>query len=157
MLHEFVVKLSHCWRVAGTVSHSAMHSNGKSHAPAEVDSTPVLTRLTASSACRQPAQQHLDSLFGRGHIGKSHHAAQSSKANTSVCSHCAVGVYLPAVCVEQLSSASAAGRCSQRPYRHCASVTCAWHAISQLSILTMLMLCHCLYMCHSYHSYMVCH
>ncbi|KAL3159412.1 hypothetical protein ABBQ38_009842 [Trebouxia sp. C0009 RCD-2024] len=45
------------------------HSNGRSHAPAEVDSIPVLTRLTASSACRQPAQQYMDNLFGRGHIG----------------------------------------------------------------------------------------
>ena len=56
--------------MAGAVSSGIVHSNGKSHAPAEVDSTPVLTRLTASPACRQPARQHLGTLFGRGHSGK---------------------------------------------------------------------------------------
>ena len=44
--------------------NGAVHSNGTSHAPAEVDCTPVLTRLAASPACRQPAQQHLRSFEG---------------------------------------------------------------------------------------------
>lgn len=52
------------------MSSGPRHSNGRSHAPAEVDSTPVLTRLTASPACRQPARHNLDTLFGRGHTGK---------------------------------------------------------------------------------------
>ena len=45
--------------------NGAVHSNGISHAPAEVDCTPVLTRLAASPACRLPAQQHLRSFEGR--------------------------------------------------------------------------------------------
>ena len=45
--------------------NGAVHSNGTSHAPAEVDCTPVLTRLAASPACRLPAQQHLRSFEGR--------------------------------------------------------------------------------------------
>lgn len=53
--------------MAGAVSNGAQHSNGRSHAPAEVDSAPVLTRLRASAACRQPAQQHLRSFEGIPH------------------------------------------------------------------------------------------
>ena len=52
------------WPIAGALMNGAVHSNGTSHAPAEVDCTPVLTRLAASPACRQPAQQHLRSFEG---------------------------------------------------------------------------------------------
>jgi len=52
------------WPIAGVLANGAVHSNGTSHAPAEVYCTPVLTRLAASPACRQPAQQHLRSFEG---------------------------------------------------------------------------------------------
>jgi len=52
------------WPIAGALVNGAVHSNGTSHAPAEVDCTPVLSRLAASPACRQPAQQHLRSFEG---------------------------------------------------------------------------------------------
>lgn len=53
-----------CVTVADAAGNGAVHSNGTSHAPAEVDTMPVLTRLAASPACRQPAQQHLRSFEG---------------------------------------------------------------------------------------------
>jgi len=52
------------WPIAGALMNGAVHSNGTSHAAAEVECTPVLTRLAASPACRQPAQQHLRSFEG---------------------------------------------------------------------------------------------
>lgn len=84
--------------MAGAVSSGPVHSNGRSHAPAEVDSTPVLTRLTASSACRQPARQHLDTLFGRGHSGKSREDPELS-ANSCVCAVSVLSLRCPAVTV----------------------------------------------------------
>lgn len=61
---DLVEPEQHGQRQNGALMNGAVHSNGTSHAPAEVDCTPVLTRLAASPACRLPAQQHLRSFEG---------------------------------------------------------------------------------------------
>lgn len=62
---SFLIALSEQSHInAGLANGASVHSNGTSHAPAEVHAVPVLTRMAATSASRDLAQDHLRTFGG---------------------------------------------------------------------------------------------
>ena len=50
--------------MTGSMNGASVHSNGTSSGPAEVHAVPVLTRLAATTASQDLAQDHLRSFGG---------------------------------------------------------------------------------------------